>query len=299
MRWYSLLFSIIFRSVIPNSSNHCNRQRIIIMYSYVCIMFYFCMHQNFVCHTKRVESVPSHHWPAKWSSVVSPRLILPRKIIVSPPSISPPVHADFSLHVTSWTVNQPREEAPCLRHQSVHSHPLEVALCFRHQSYQEKASCCCRQSVRPCTLSAVARKQRNHQPAKRSSAMSLLLIIPPVTGRSSVVLPPSIIPRKSIVLPPSISPPSHADSPSHVTSRTTNQPKEEALWLCRWSVHPGMLEVALCCLHQSFQEKTSFCLRWSVRSRLLICGPTSVAEPSTSREKKLRVSAVNQATCAH
>ncbi len=152
MRWYSLLFSIIFRSVIPNSSNHCNRQRIIIMYSYVCIMFYFCVHQNFICHTKQVASVPSNHWPAKWRSVVSPPSILPRKSIVLPPSISPPVHADLPLQVTSWTADQPREEAPCLHRWSVHPRPLEVALCCHHWSYQEKASCCCRQSVCQCTL---------------------------------------------------------------------------------------------------------------------------------------------------
>ncbi len=71
MRWCSLLFSIIFHSVIPNSSNHCNQQRIIIMCSYGCIMFYFCVRQNFVCHTKQVASVTSHHWPAKWSSIAS------------------------------------------------------------------------------------------------------------------------------------------------------------------------------------------------------------------------------------
>ena len=94
MRWYTLLFSIIFRSVLPNSSNHCNRQFIIIMYSYICIMFCFCVRQNFVCHTKRVASVPSHHRPAKWSSVMSLPSILPRKSIVLPPSISPPMHAD-------------------------------------------------------------------------------------------------------------------------------------------------------------------------------------------------------------
>ncbi len=152
MRWYSLLFSIIFRSVKPNSSNHYNCQGIIIMYSYICIMFYFCVNQNFVCHTKQVVSVPSHHWPAEWSSVVSLPLILPRKSIVLPPSISPPVHADLPLHVTSQTVNQPREEAPCLRCRSVHPRPLEVALCCCHWSYQEKALCFCRQSVCPCTL---------------------------------------------------------------------------------------------------------------------------------------------------
>ncbi len=129
MRWYSVLFSIIFHSVIPNSSNHCNCQCIIIMYSYVCIMFYFCMHQHFVCHTKQVVSVPSHHLPAKWSSILSPPPILPRKSIMLPPSISLPVHTDMPSHVTSRTVDQPREEAPCLRHWSVHLHLLEVALC--------------------------------------------------------------------------------------------------------------------------------------------------------------------------
>ncbi len=142
-----------YHSVKSNSSNHCNRQRIvIIMYSYVCIMFYFCVRQNFVCHTKQVAIAPSHHRPAKWSSVVSPPLILPKKSIVLLPSISPPAHADLPLHVTSQTVDQPREEAPCLRRLSVHLHPLEVALCCRCWSYQEIASCCLRWSVRPCTL---------------------------------------------------------------------------------------------------------------------------------------------------
>ena len=140
MRWYSLLFSIIFHSVKPNSSNHCDCQRIvIIIYYYVCIMFYFCMRQNFVCHTKQVASIPSHHWPAKGSSVVSPPLILPRKSIVLPPSISLPMHAASPLHVTSWTINQLREEAPCLCRWSVHLSPVEVALCCLRQSYQEKA----------------------------------------------------------------------------------------------------------------------------------------------------------------
>ncbi len=152
MRWYSLLFSIKFRSVIPNSSSHCNHQSIIIMYSYICIMFYFCVHQNFVCHTKRVASVPSHHQPAKWSSVVSPPSILPRKSIMLPPLISPPAHADLPSHVTSQTVDQPREEVPCLRRRSVYPCLLEVALCCRRQSYWRKALCCCRWSVCPCTL---------------------------------------------------------------------------------------------------------------------------------------------------
>ncbi len=152
MRWYSLLFLIIFRPVTPNSSNHCNCQRVLIMYSYICIMFYFCVHQNFVCHTKQVASFPSHHWLAKWSSIVSPPSILPRKSIVSPPSISPPVHADLPLHLASQTVNQPREEAPCLCCWSVHPRPLEVVLCCRRWSYQEKALCWCRQSVRLRTL---------------------------------------------------------------------------------------------------------------------------------------------------
>ncbi len=153
MRWYSLLFSIIFRSVKPNSSNHCNHQRIIIMYSYVCIMFYFCMRQNFVCHSKQVVSVPSHYRPAKWSSIVSPPLIFTRKSIALLPLISPPVHADLPLHVTSRTVYQPREKAPCLRRWSVHLCPLEVALCCRRWSYQKKALCCRRWSVRLRMLS--------------------------------------------------------------------------------------------------------------------------------------------------
>jgi hypothetical protein len=113
-------------------TNHCTCQRIFIMYSYVCVMFYFYVRQNFVCHTKRVASVPSHHQPAKGSSVLLPPLIIWRKSIVSPPSISPPMHADSPLHVSSQTVDQPREEASCLCHQSVHPRPLEVALCRRH-----------------------------------------------------------------------------------------------------------------------------------------------------------------------
>ncbi len=152
MRWYSLLFSIIFCSVKSNSSNHCNQQRTIIMYSYICIMFYFCVHQNFVCRTKQVVSVPSHHQPAKWSSIVSLLLILPRKSIVSPPSISPPMHADSPSHVTSQIVDQPREEVLCLHHWSVHLRLLELALCCCRRSYPEKASCCCRWSVRPHML---------------------------------------------------------------------------------------------------------------------------------------------------
>ncbi len=36
-------FFYYIRFVIPNSSNHCTRQHIFIMYSYVHIMFYFCM----------------------------------------------------------------------------------------------------------------------------------------------------------------------------------------------------------------------------------------------------------------
>ncbi len=61
MRWYSLLVSIILGFVTPNNSNHCNRQHTFIMYFYICIMLYFCVCQNFVCHTKQVASVPSHH----------------------------------------------------------------------------------------------------------------------------------------------------------------------------------------------------------------------------------------------
>ncbi len=124
-------FFIILGFVIPNSSNHCTCQRIFIMYSYVCIMFYICVRQNFVCHTKQVASVPSHHRPAKGSSVVLPPSIIPRKNIVVPPSISLPAHADSLSHVSSQTINQPREEALCLCCRSVHLRPLEVALCCR------------------------------------------------------------------------------------------------------------------------------------------------------------------------
>jgi hypothetical protein len=144
--------SIILGFVIPNSSNHCTCQLIFIMYSYVCIMFYFCVRQNFVCHTKQVASVPSHHQPAKESSVVSLLSIIPRKSIVLPPSISLPAHADSPSHVSSQAVNQPREEVSCLCRQSVYPRLLEVALCCRHQSYQKKGLCCRHQSVRPRTL---------------------------------------------------------------------------------------------------------------------------------------------------
>jgi hypothetical protein len=145
-------FFIILGFVIPKSSNHCTCQRIFNMYSYVCIMFYFCMRQNFFCHTKQVASVPSHHWPAEGTSVVLPPSIIPRKSIMSPPLISPPVHADSPSHISSQTVDQPREEALCLCRWSVHPCLLEVALCLRHWSYQEKASCFCRWSVRPRLL---------------------------------------------------------------------------------------------------------------------------------------------------
>jgi hypothetical protein len=39
-------FFITLGFVIPNSSNNCTCQRIFRMYSYVCIMFYFCMHDG-------------------------------------------------------------------------------------------------------------------------------------------------------------------------------------------------------------------------------------------------------------
>ncbi len=148
----TVYFSIILGFVIPKSSYHCTRQRIFNIYSYVCIMFYIWVHQNFVWHTKRVASVPSHHQPAKGSSVVLLPSIIPRKSIVLPPLISLPVHADLPSHVSSQTVNQPREEASCLCRWSVHLCLLEVALCCCHQSYQEKALWCRRWSVRPHTL---------------------------------------------------------------------------------------------------------------------------------------------------
>jgi hypothetical protein len=43
IKWHNLLFSITLGFVIPNSSNHCTCQCIFIMYSYVRVMFYFCM----------------------------------------------------------------------------------------------------------------------------------------------------------------------------------------------------------------------------------------------------------------
>jgi hypothetical protein len=79
-------------------------------------MFYFCMRQNFVCHTKQVASVPSHHQPAKGRSVVLLPSIIPRKSIMLLPLISLLAHADSPLQVSSQTVDQPREEALCLCH---------------------------------------------------------------------------------------------------------------------------------------------------------------------------------------
>jgi hypothetical protein len=40
---FSLIFSITLGFVLPNSSNHCTCQRIFFKYSYVRVMFYFCM----------------------------------------------------------------------------------------------------------------------------------------------------------------------------------------------------------------------------------------------------------------
>jgi hypothetical protein len=107
-------FYYILGFLIPNSSNHCTCQGIFVLYSNICIMFYFCVCQNFVCHTKRVASVPSHHQPAKGSRVVSPPSIIPSKSIVLLPLTSPPTHADSPSHITSQTVDQPREEVWCL-----------------------------------------------------------------------------------------------------------------------------------------------------------------------------------------
>ncbi len=119
MKWYNLLFSITLGFVVPYSSYHCTHQRIFIMHSYVHIMFYFCMCQNFVCHTMCVASVPSHHQPAKWSSVMLPPSIILRKSIMSLLLISLPAPADLPSHITIRTVDQPREEALCLCHWSV------------------------------------------------------------------------------------------------------------------------------------------------------------------------------------
>ncbi len=122
--------------------------------------------------------------------------------------------------------------------------------------------------------------------------MSLPLISPPVPARSSVVLPLSIILRKSIVLLPLISLPAYADSPLHVNSQTVNQPRKEESCLCRWSVHPCPLEIALCRCRWSYQEKALCCRHRSVLPRPLICRCTSVAKSLTSRETKRHVSAV-------
>ncbi len=242
MKWYSLLFSITLGFVIPNSSNHSTRQRIFIMYSYICIMFYFCVHQNFVCHTKRVVSVPSHHQPAEWSSVVSTLLIIPRKSIMLPPSISLPAPADSPSHISTHTVNQPREEALCLCRWSVDPCPLEVALCCCCQSYQEK-SIVLPPSINlpaPAESPSHVTSQNVDQPSKEVSCLC----------HWSVHLRPLEVAscrrhwsyqEQSIVSLPSISSLLPADLLLHVTSQTVNQPREEASCLCRWSVHPHPL----------------------------------------------------------
>jgi hypothetical protein len=74
-------FSITLGFVIPNSSNHCTRQCIFIMYSYVRIMYYFCMRQIFFCHTKCMATVPSHH----------PKNFTTPHPILQLPYISPPI----------------------------------------------------------------------------------------------------------------------------------------------------------------------------------------------------------------
>ncbi len=86
INWYNFLFSISLGFVIPNSSNHCTRQLIFIMYSYAWIMLYFCMRQNFFCHSKRVASVPSH--PPNNST--TPHLILPLMYYPFATSLTPP-----------------------------------------------------------------------------------------------------------------------------------------------------------------------------------------------------------------
>ncbi len=145
------------------------------MFSYVCIMFYFYTRQNIVCHTMQVASVPSHHQPAKWSSIVSPLLILPRKSMVLPPSISPPAPTDLPLHINSQTVNQLQEEAPCFCRWSVHPCLLEVALCHRCWSYQEKLSCCRHQSVHPhpliCCCTCLAKPSTSWEKKRGVSAV--------------------------------------------------------------------------------------------------------------------------------
>jgi hypothetical protein len=71
-------------------------------------------------------------------------------------------------------------------------------------------------------------------------------------------LPPLIIPRKSILLPPLISLPVHADLPSHVSSRTVNQPREEMPCLCRQSFHPQLVEVAFVTANNHTKKKHCF-----------------------------------------
>ncbi len=149
--------------------------------------------QNFVCHTKGVASVPSHHQPAKGSSIVLPPSIIPRKSTVLPPLISPPAHADLPSHVSSRTIDQPREEASCLCHQSVHPHPLEVALCRRCQSYWEKALCRHRWSVRPCPLicrcTSVAKSSTSQE--KKHCYLPSISLLAPASLQSYVLAAPS------------------------------------------------------------------------------------------------------------
>ena len=151
-------FSIILGFVIPNSFNHCTCQRIFIMYSYICIKFYFCMRQDLS--------------------------VTPSKLPVFPPTINQPREVVSCCRCWSY-----QEKASCCCHWSVHPCPLEVALSYCHQSYWEKALCCCCWSVRLHMLVC----RRNRRPAKRQSVMSLPLIWT-IILRKSIVLPPLISP---------------------------------------------------------------------------------------------------------
>ncbi len=60
--------SITLGFVIPNSSNHCIHQCKFIMYSCICMIFYFCMHQIFLVTPSAwpvfpptTQKTPPHH----------------------------------------------------------------------------------------------------------------------------------------------------------------------------------------------------------------------------------------------
>ncbi len=133
-----------FGAAASNSSNHCTRQRIFIMYSYLCIMFYFCMRHNFFL---------SHQVPGQCSLPPLKKLhhTTPNLAAAIHQSAHPAVESEEALYLHSGAVRL----LPLICHRmfvQLSSQTIdqlsEVALCCCHQSYQEKSSCCLRRSVR-------------------------------------------------------------------------------------------------------------------------------------------------------